>query len=294
MRYNAEGRCDMNDKSRTTIGEAREKLHKLNAHSWRKRIDAGLRSQKNAIRDLRALFWGIDRLPDDLDELQKETIVAIPQRPALMAMAVSDLNVVIDKPSFALSEIPQYLHRIGKGMPLDMQYSLLLPMSWNIGMGEVRMNLRDYPLPLFHVPALKSGSSKPAFFLKADFVIAEEFRDVESTRRVDVEVVPPGIAADGKEVSGFYVPVRRTVSPVKTYSEMNIDINTAAPTRMTWGTSYQPAIQDMMQVVESFTKPPVDPSERVGFWDKIRLTFHSRINLAWKGDGDVHLILKGT
>ncbi|TQS34013.1 hypothetical protein Golomagni_05622, partial [Golovinomyces magnicellulatus] len=50
----------------------------------------------------------------------------------------------------------------------------------------------------------------------------------------------------------------------------------------------------MMMVIESFTKPPIDPSERVGFWDKLRLNFHSRIHVAWKGDGDVHLSLKGT
>jgi hypothetical protein len=83
------------------------------------------------------------------------------------------------------------------------------------------------------------------------------------------------------------------VAPVKTYSDMHIDINSAYSTRITWGTSYQPAIQDMMQVIENFTKPAIDPSERVGFWDKIRLTFHSRFKVSWKGDGDVHLILKG-
>ena len=75
---------------------------------------------------------------------------------------------------------------------------------------------------------------------------------------------------------------------------MKFEINTSNPTKITWGTSYQPAIQDTMQVIEAFTKPPVDTSERVGFWDKIRLSFHSRVNVAWKGDGDVHLVLKGS
>ena len=46
-------------------------------------------------------------------------------------------------------------------------------------------------------------------------------------------------------------------------------------------------------VFETFTKPHVDPSERTGFWDKIRLVLHSQITLGWEGDGDVHLTLKG-
>jgi hypothetical protein len=49
-----------------------------------------------------------------------------------------------------------------------------------------------------------------------------------------------------------------------------------------------------MKIIEGFTKPEVDLSERVGFWDKIRLSFHSRIRVRWKGDGDVHLRLKGS
>lgn len=37
---------------------------------------------------------------------------------------------------------------------------------------------------------------------------------------------------------------------------MNIEINTGYPTAIAWATSYQPAIQDMMMVIETFTKPP--------------------------------------
>ena len=49
----------------------------------------------------------------------------------------------------------------------------------------------------------------------------------------------------------------------------------------------------MMMIIEGFTKPQADPSDRTGFWDKIRLVAHSHVNVAWRGDGDVRLQLKG-
>lgn len=293
MRYNKDGFSGLSGTCQTSVEDAREKLNRLNAQTWKKRIDHALTTQNRSIDDIRSMFWGLDELPDDIQ--QKETILAIAQRPALMALAVSDLDITIDKPSFPINEYPRYLHRIGKGMPLDTQYALLIPMHVQINMGEAKIQLRDYPLPLLHFPAIGSiqSSRLPSVSMKTDFVIAEEFRDVQSSRVSRVTVVPQERTSSGELTGGFAVDVRRTVAPVKTYSDMSIDINSAYPTRVTWGTSYQPAIQDMMQVIENFTKPAIDPSERVGFWDKIRLTFHSRINVSWRGDGDVHLILKG-
>ena len=293
MRYNKDGFSGLSGSCQTSIEDAREKLKVLNAQTWKKRIDHALATQNRSIGDIRSMFWGLDELPDDIE--QKETIMSIPQRPALMAFAVSDLDIVIDKPSFPLSEYPRFLHRVGKGMPTDTQYSLLIPMHVQINAGEAKIHLRDYPLPLVHIPAMGHSQSTrlPSLSLKTDFVIAEEFRDIESTRVSRVVVVPQEETLSGELSGGFAVDVRRTVAPVKTYSDMTVDINSSYPTRITWGTSYQPAIQDMMQIIENFTKPAIDPSERVGFWDKIRLTFHSRINISWKGDGDVHLILKG-
>ena len=294
MRYNKDGFSGLSGSCQTSIEEAREKLKILNAQTWRKRIDHALATQNRSMHDIRSMFWGLDELPDDVE--QKETVLTIPQRPALMAFAISDLDITVDKPSFPMSEYPKFLQRVGKGMPTDMQYSLLIPMHVQINAGEAKMHLRDYPLPLVHIPSIGNvGSSRLASLsLRTDFVIAEEFRDIESSRVSRVVVVPQEETLEGKLSGGFAVDVRRTVAPVKTYSDMNVDINSAYPTRITWGTSYQPAIQDMMQIIENFTKPAVDPSERVGFWDKIRLTFHSRINISWKGDGDVHLILKGS
>ncbi|KAI0014054.1 mitochondrial protein from FMP27-domain-containing protein [Xylariaceae sp. FL0662B] len=293
-RYDPEALRNMSGNAHVSIQDARTKLHQHNAQSWKKRIDSHYLMARNGMKELRGLFWGSDQLPDDLEDNEK--ILEVPQRPALMGTVITDLHVLIDKPSFPMQKLPDFLHIVGKGMPKDMKYSLLVPMNVQISMSEARVNLRDYPLPLLHVPGIKPGQSSrlPALSLKTDFVIAEEFRGYESTRRIKVQITPPGNLEPGMPNGSFAIDVRRTIGPVKSYSDMHIDINTAYPTRITWCPSYQPAIQDMMMAIESFTKPQLDPSERVGFWDKIRLNFHSRVRVAWLGDGDVHLALKGT
>ena len=295
-RYDPEGSTSgMTAAAQIPIAEARQRLHRHNADSWKQRIDSHYLMARNAMRGTRGIFWGPDHIPDDIDD--HESILEVPHRPALMSALISDLHFSLDKPRFPIKDLPDFLHRTGKGLPRDMAYSLLVPMSVQVDLGEAKVSLRDYPLPLLHVPPLKPGQSPRlrALSLKTDFVIAEEFRGPESTRRVRVNIIPPQTLDPGKSSQGsFAVDVRRTIGPVKSYSDIQVDINTALPTRITWGPSYQPAIQDMMMVIESFTKPQLDPSEHVGFWDKIRLNFHSRIRVAWKSDGDVHLALKGT
>jgi hypothetical protein len=295
-RYDPEGGSRaITGKARVSIAEARHKLDVHNAKSWKQRIDQQFDLARITVKDMRSHFWGINEIPDDLEDSEK--ILEVPQRPALMATLISDLHIVVDKPSFPLRDLPDFLHKVGKGMPRDMKYALLVPLSLQVSMGEARISLRDYPLPLLHVPATKSGQSVrlPALAMTTDFVIAEEYRGPESTRKIRVPIVPPRSLDPASSNEGcFAVDVRRTIGPVKTFSDMSIDIHTANPTRITWGPSYQPAIQDMMMAIEAMTKPQLDPSEKVGFWDKIRLNFHSRIRVAWRGDGDVHLALKGS
>ncbi|KIX08404.1 uncharacterized protein Z518_03060 [Rhinocladiella mackenziei CBS 650.93] len=295
IRYDREGVCALTSSAKIQNKEAWDKLQVHNARSWKKRIDWMLRLQNNTIKNIRQMFTGADEPPDDNDE--QETILAIPSRPGLMTVIVSDLHLLIDKPSFPQSDLPKFLHDIGKGLPFDTKYAVLIPVSVSLDMGEARIMLRDYPLSLLHIPAIRPGQPPrlPSWSLKTDFVIAEEFRDDESMRHIKVEIVPRGQHGQtGEEIPGFAIDVRRTVAPVKTYSRPVIDINTSLPTTISWGTSYQPVIQDMMMIIEGFTKPVVDPSERVGFWDKIRLSFHSRLTVNWKGDGDVQLRLKGS
>ncbi|KAK3938363.1 mitochondrial protein from FMP27-domain-containing protein [Diplogelasinospora grovesii] len=294
-RYDPEGGCGLSGNAQISVSEARHNLNVHNARSWKQRIDRHYLMANNGMKDLRGLFWGLDEVPDDLDD--NENILEVPHRPALMSTIINDLHFTIDKPSFPMKELPDFLHKVGKGLPKDTQFSLLVPMNVQITMGEARISLRDYPLPLLHVPAIKAGQSfrLPALSMKTDFVIAEEFRGPESCRKVKVQIVPPrSLDPTTSNEGSFAIDVRRTIGPVKSYSDISVDIHTSNPTRVTWGPSYQPAIQDMMMAIESFTKPQLDPSERVGFWDKIRLNFHSRVRIAWRGDGDVHLALKGT
>ncbi|KAI4262241.1 MAG: hypothetical protein L6R42_002578 [Xanthoria sp. 1 TBL-2021] len=270
MRYDPDGKCGLTGAASISTDEAWRRLQHYNAQSWKTRIDGAYRIQNSGMREIRSMFWGHD---EGLDaDVGNEKILAMPERPGLLSALISDLYIVIDKPSFPIQNYPSFLHRVGKSMPHDMEYTLLIPMSVQIDMGEARFTLRDYPLPLLHVPAIRPGQSPrlPSWSLKTDFVIAEEYRGDLSIKQVPVQIVPPDKCSEPGWKKGFAVDVRRTVSPVKTYSDVEVAINTSAPTSITWGTSYQPAIQDMMMIIEGFTKPQVDPSEKVGFWDKIR------------------------
>lgn len=292
-RYDAEGMTSITADCKVSTETAWYRLQAHNAQSWKAKIDAALRFQVSSIREVRNMFSSADEPPEDVKET--ETILTIPDRPGLMAALITDLNLTVDKPTFPLEDYATYLHEIGKGMPKSMKYSLLVPMSIHLDMGEARVTLRDYPLDLLHIPALRPGQSPrlPSWSLRTNFVIAEEFRDHRSARQVKVELVPSSQLPDGSANSPFSLDIERSVSPVKTYSDPVFEVNTSLPTSFSWGVSYQPVIQDMMKIIEGFSKPEIDPSERVGFWDKIRLSFHSRIKVVWKEDGDVHLRLKG-
>lgn len=293
MRYNPEGATmGLSDESTVSIEDAWEKLQEHNSTAWVKRMKWAQDYHSSKMKESRELFYGTDDIPSDIDET--ESILGLPMRPALMAGFFSDVDFVVDKPSFAMEELSKFMRRVGKGLPEDTQFALLVPISLKLDFSEARVLLRDYPLPLIHVPRVRASQSArvPAWSLKADFVLAEELRDHESMRHCSVNIIPPSTGSGNSE-GGFAIDVRRTVSPVKSYSDFDIAINTSHATRVTWCTSYQPAIQDMMMVFETFTKPHFDPSERTGFWDKIRLVLHSHMSVAWRGDGDLHLTLKG-
>lgn len=292
MRYDPGSAAGPSENAAVSIDEAWNKLQQHNSTAWIKRMKSAKEYYASRQREAREAFWGPDEMPFETSETER--ILGLPMRPALMAGFFNDVDLTIDKPSFPLKDLPKFLHRVGKGLPEDTKFALLVPLNIKLEFGEARVLLRDYPLPLIHVPNMRATQSVrvPSWCLQTDFVIAEELRDTESMRHAMVHIVPP-TNGPGVRDGGFAIDVRRTVSPVKSYSDIKVDINTDYATRITWCTSYQPAIQDMMMVFETFSKPHVDPSDKTGFWDKIRLILHSEVQLNWAGDGDVHFTLKG-
>lgn len=214
----------------------------------------------------------------------------------LLRLVLEHPVIKITKPSFSTSPtgLEDFLYDVGKGQPKDTKYSLLVPFHMDWQMSEARVHVRDYPLPLLYIPPVQQhGTEAKSWHLTSDFVVAEESGGADSTRHVASMVVPRSMLGSSS-VLPYVMRIPRTAMPVKTYALPTINITSTWATRFGWGNSIQPAIQDVMRVMDTLTKAPPDPSERVGFWDKIRLILHWRIAVNFLGDGPVHFILKGS
>jgi hypothetical protein len=294
MRYQPESEAELSCEAAVPIEEARQKLLEHNSQAWIRRFRWGLDTRAKQLEKLREQLWGDDEISTLLQSHEK--ILPLPSRPALFSIQLSHVDVTLDRPSFGYDQLPEFLHKTG-GLPLDSEFTLLVPFHVKWTMNEVRVLLRDYPLPFIHIPPVHhsqhhiSSQRLPAWSVCTDLVIAEELRGEESVFRCETVVIPADLGRKGSPA--FKISVPRTVSPVKFYSSFNVDINSSLPTKIVWGTSVQPALHDAMSIFDTFTKPAQDPSDKIGFWDKMRLIVHSAFRFNWKGGGDVHLTLKG-
>ncbi|ORY86330.1 golgi-body localization protein domain-domain-containing protein [Protomyces lactucae-debilis] len=267
------------------------KLQEHNSRAWIMRITHALNFRAQHARTAH-LAWGDDDVSQGSHRFER--VLEIPNRPPLFELMFNNVDIAIAEPSFPLKEYPEFIHKTGKSMPKDTLYSLLIPMSIDWKMDEARVQVRDYPLPLMHVPPLHNRQriKSRAWEFKTDLVIAEEAPEPESIRHVRVCVVPGDTGRKGSPA--FHVDVQRSVSAVKTYAAINIDLNSSLPTRVHWGTSMQAGIADVMRIVDTLSKPQQDLSDKLGFWDKIRLVMHTSLKLNWKQDGDMHITIKGS
>ena len=110
-------------------------------------------------------------------------------------------------------------------------------------------------------------------------------------RTLFVPLIPSVTVENTDKYYSLFVP--RTMTSAKIFTDLNFEINSKHTTRVTWGGSYQPAIQQTMQCLDNFSKPPLDPSIKLGFWDKTRYLFHGKINIVWKEKGKFEISLKG-
>lgn len=200
-------------------------------------------------------------------------------------LSIEDVDLKLSQPSFPLGEYGAFLHKHGKGVPFNTEYTINIPMGIDLKTGSFQILLRDYPLPaLFFPNTLVSG----------DIVFTEAMASSKSWRKIYVpfnNILPEG---SEKHDTIFGSHVIRTLTPIKTFMDIKFRIDSDSPTVITWGKSLQPGYQSVMLWFDFLTKPPLDPSPKLGFWDKFRLLVHGVLAFEWIANSSVHLNIKGS
>ncbi|KAG9126473.1 hypothetical protein FRC07_003289 [Ceratobasidium sp. 392] len=271
------------------IEEARQRLQQFNSSAWITSFDTvkTARAKREEIQ-LRRLGQPVGsvhlEVPVPLDIRAAQSV------PSLLRLMFDGVHFEIGKPSFAgdkPSALPEFLKRTG-GLPLDTEYTLLVPLSIRWEMRSAAATLRDYPLPLLQIRA--NSDQSPAWTASTDLVIAEEIGPSDSVEWLPSIVVPDGLGLANQP--GFSLLVPKTGMPVKTYANPLVRVTSSFPTIFSWGVSYQPCVSDVMRILESLTHPSRDPSPPLGFWDKVRMSLHGKLRISFAGD--LNLIVKGS
>lgn len=263
-------------------------LHRELSLSWIRKVRAyKSKLGMEIVTNRKFLFGNEALLPSELNcDIEPYMQVA-----PLLLIIMSGIKVQISKPHFDMNELPNFLHRIGQGVPKTTSYSVILPMRMNVTLKELRMHLRDYPLPLLHVP--DDGTKKSNLNLCGTLVIAESFvTDKKSMRLVKTPLIPTMSDVNLDKYS--YLEIYKSLTPIKIFAEMDVKFSSRFPSRFVWGQSYLFGLQRVMQNLDQFSKPPVDPSPKLGFWDKLRLILHCKLNMLSGPQNGIEVAFKGS
>ncbi|GAN03499.1 conserved hypothetical protein [Mucor ambiguus] len=298
------------------VNEAWQKLQQHNSNSWRRHIDAALSKEHATFVRIQSANYRHAILKGQLDDMFDDPvtdektqyltdmfsihIVDLPKYPPLLDLTIKHTSLDFRHPDFELDQTRQFIFDVGKGQPLDTPLSTMLPFHLDWKSGETWAQLRDYPIPFISVPPLASNPedndistlddvprATAAWTLSGNYVFGDDLGDLDATRSIHLTVVDENDAH-------YAMDIVRTTTPLKFFSIVDINVHNSALSHICWCVPYQPAIQDITRVMDTFTKPPVDPSQKVGFWDKIRLIIHTRAKISFVGGGDLAMVMKGS
>lgn len=297
---------DDNDSANVRVKEAWHGLQEIHSNSWIKHINEAMHKEEADHESIRLSDYRHACMTGGLDDLYDEQhdegsiaslfcikTMPIPPHPPLFDFTIMHMSLTMRQPDFPLDQTRQFVHENGKGIPIDTKFSTLIPFHLDWCAGETWAQIRDYPLPVLLVPpptshcAIDDEQSAVSWSLSGDYVLGDELGSLDATRRITIPIVT-------EETLSYSMDIARTSTPAKFYSIVNIDVHTQDMSSISWSVPYQPAIQDVSRVLDSFTRPPVDPSPKVGFWDKIRLLIHTRAKISFVGGGDFAFLMKGT
>ncbi|GAN10255.1 conserved hypothetical protein [Mucor ambiguus] len=287
------------------IVKAQQSLLEYYSEFWIKHIDEANQQEAQFFETLHlsnnyrntATSDTIDQTLDDGDSRRHDRfllsktftidIVPRPLHPPLANFTAQYTKVSFKPANFRLEETRSFIHMVGNGVPLDYDFSILIPFHLSIKASKTWIKVRDYPLPLLYVPPSEKG--RVAWTLEGDYVVGDELGNSGGSRTIPITIVPASSSAPGYCLSAV-----RTASPLKFYSVVDYHVLTQGMSMICWSISYNPAIQDILRVLDTLTAAQVDPSPRIGFWDKVRFMIHSQIKIHFTGGGKLAFVVKGT
>ncbi|CAG7848535.1 UPF0648 protein C3H5.09c [Serendipita indica DSM 11827] len=267
------------------IGEARQRLRELFSNMWISQIQDARAIAMVKEENLTMRFR--EGKTVHMDEVIPLPLYVPPNLPPLFRLTLNGVSVAVQAPKWSEEDRATFMEDLGNGLPRDTEFTLLIPLHLEVGVDSARFSLRDLPLPLLNVPPNSSGK---ALTFATDLVIGEEIGPDSSVRWVECDIATPN--ADAPGAAPFNVLIPKTTMPVKTYAQPEVNVKTSGITDLCWGVSFLPVMQEVMKVIDNMSTIPVDPSPPLGFWDKLRLILHWRVNV--KFAGEVHVHLKGS
>lgn len=263
--------------------EAWQRLQHFTSQSWVKRIRGAMGEQeRRETVFLAPLRQSASRVPSwtTID------VRPVAKRTPLLRVHLRETEILLTPPRFDYGQgLQAFMADLGSGLPSSTTFELLVPTHICWVAKELRISLRDYPLPVFNVPAHRDRSHH-AWVFDTDLVIAEELGPPSS-----ITLNPCTITHAENGVPEYELLVPKAIMPMKTYAEPTIEVNSSNATDFSWGVSLMPAVADVTRAMDRVTNPTKDRSPVIGFWDKLRLAVHWRLKASFAND--VHIHLKG-
>ena len=123
--------------------------------SWIRRVKEYKVKERREFEKNFSFLWGFidyNKLPKDINK----KVLPFSTNPFLMNLIIENIDIDMVKPFCGIKNIPSFIHDVGKGVPKNTEYSIMIPMHLDAKFSEVRWHLRDYPLPFVCIPPLSS------------------------------------------------------------------------------------------------------------------------------------------
>jgi hypothetical protein len=263
--------------------EAWQRLRHFTSQSWVKKIRGAIGEQE---RRETVFLAPMKRAASRVPLWTTIDVRPVAKRVPLLRAHFRETEILLTPPRFDCEQgLQTFMSNLGSGLPSSTTFDLLVPTHICWVAKALRISMRDYPLPVFNVPAHRDPSHH-AWVFDTDLVIAEELGPPSSIIWTSCTITR---AEAG--VTEYELVVPKAVMPMKTYAEPTIEVNSSGATDLSWGVSLMPAIADVTRAMDRVTTPTRDPSPPIGFWDKLRLAVHWRLKASFSND--VHIHLKG-